>query len=425
MTYTGGPIVTTPKVVSVTFPGDSLESSLDSFGSSLTSSSYWTTITAGLCGSGTCIGAGTGVSTTVSTAPGASYSDSAQGGTSTLQPYLQSLIAAFPSNLQPTADTIYTFYFPATTTITLDGAVSCQYFGAYHNSMTIGTQTVLYAIVPECAPPTQGPTLTLLQETTISASHEILEATTDGVVTNTTGGYYLDFTQQSVLGWNDLGGGELADLCVDLLGLGQDETTENGYTVQRTWSIANATAGTKDPCVPTPAGEVYFNAFPTVSAIIVDVGQSETFTVDALATGTMAAWTVTATDATDSSGQTTYLSFSVAGGTNANNLGYKQMTSGESVQVTVKMLIDPSTMSGSEGWGDGIIVSTNGSNPQTATSGHFWPFIVLTSAEATKYGITMMERLPANWRPEGRKPDVAASRSRVNAAFNRYLSLPR
>ena len=51
-------------------------------------------------------------------APGASYVDY-PGGTApagepanTLQPYLQSLISALPSSQQPTAETLYVFYFP-------------------------------------------------------------------------------------------------------------------------------------------------------------------------------------------------------------------------------------------------------------------------------------------------------------------------
>jgi hypothetical protein len=426
--YGNAPLVTAPNVVTVTFAGDTLAAQLESFGSTITSSPYWTTVTAGLCGSGsTCIGAGTGVSTTVATAPGSSYADSSEGGATTpLQTYLQTLIAAFPASMQPTADTVYTFYFPASTTITLDGATSCEEFDGYHNSMTMGNQTVIYAIVPEC-PPEQGvlPT-TEIANATVDASHEILEATTDGINSNTTGGYYLDFNQQSSLAWNDAGGGELGDLCVDLFGLGQDETMENGFTVQRIWSIANAASGTKDPCVPIPTGEIYYNAFPTVSAVIVDVGKSQTFEVDALATGSMASWTVAVADSTDQTGQTTYLSFSIAGGQTQKDVGYLQMSSGQTAQVTVTMLKDPSTAQGSEGWGDATVYSTNGTNPQTATSGHFWPFIVLTSAQAKMNGITMTEdpihhgtfKVPARKTPAHSR----AARSRVRTAFDRYLS---
>jgi hypothetical protein len=427
VTFGTGPLITAPKLVTVTFPGDPMASQLDAFGGQVTGSTYWQTVTAGLCGNGsTCIEAGTGSSAQASAAPGASYVDY-PGGTApagepanTLQPYLQSLISALPSSQQPTAETLYVFYFPTSTAISLEGAMSCVGFGGYHNSMTMGGQHVMYAVVPECSPSDAGPQLTVLQETTFAASHEILEATTDAVIPSGQGemptGYYIDENLQSSYPWLYMGDGELADLCVDQLGFGQDETTDNGFAVQRIWSIANAAAGDVDPCVPSN-GKVYFNAFPTVSAVIVsDVGASTTFEVDALALGAEPEWTVAVEDITGEldHSSTTYLSFAIAGGTTEQDVGVIAATSGTKLAVTVTMLADPSKLADSPGWAQALVLSLNGTNPGAATSGNYWPFIVLTQEQANNYGISMMERIPSHV--------LARMHERTRAAFSGQIS---
>src|SRR5208282_5681959 len=106
----------------------------------------------------------------------------------------------------------------------------------------------------------------------ISASHEFIETATDG--SNQSFSFYLNLNDPATWGWDDVLGGEVADLCVDQFGLGQDETTENGFTVQRIWSVTNASAG-MDPCVPVPAGEVYFNTYSEYSVVLIAVGESK------------------------------------------------------------------------------------------------------------------------------------------------------
>jgi hypothetical protein len=237
-----------------------------------------------------------------------------------------------------------------------------------------------------------------------------MESATDGILTYdaqgnpATTGFTLDFSSQATtdasVPWLDIYGFEVADLCVDQLGLAQDETTENGFTVQRIWSIANAAAG-MDPCVPVPSGEVYFNAFPTVSVVVLDVGKSATIEVDALATGETGAWTVTPLDGTDSSGDPSpppgmapYITFSIPGATTTplsngvtkQTVPTVQMKSGEKVELTVTMNYDPGKSATGEA--DAMLFSTNGALT-SPTAGHVWPFVVLTTAEATSYGLTM------------------------------------
>ncbi len=395
--YGGGPVLSAPNVVTVTFPGNGFASDLASFGAKIASSSYWTSITSDLtCGGASpCIGPGPAGSAAVSpVAIGSSYADFAGPGGpgNTLQPFLEAVIAALPSSQQPQANSLYVFYVPPSTTLSLDGEQGCTSFGGYHNTMMVGGNQVVYAIVLDCGP---RETLSEEQAVTFAASHEILEAASDPIISTTSAmsGYALDPNLQSSYPWLTLSLSELGDLCVDFLSLGEDIATENGFSVQRMWSVANAATGTMDPCVPSN-GEVYFNGFPTVSAVIVDVGKSTTFEVDALALGNEPTWTLAVEDATTFGKPDQYLAFSIAGGNNVSGVGVVAANSGDHFQVTVEMLKDPGSAPGSLGWGLGIVACYDGLDPQASTMGHYWPFMVLTPAEASQNGVTMTESVP-------------------------------
>ena len=102
-----------------------------------------------------------------------------------------------PSDL----NTLYMIYFPADVTITLDGLTSCQSFGAYHfakRADKLHATNVFYTVEPEC---NSG-----LSYLTYAASHEFAEAVTDNIPTP---GNVPDYPQA----WNDVNGGEAADLC--------------------------------------------------------------------------------------------------------------------------------------------------------------------------------------------------------------------
>jgi hypothetical protein len=384
----GDPVIAAAKIVSITFSTEANATQIAAFGDGLASSCYWDAIRAGYCNNGSttaCIGDGpTGVTIGLSMSPASSYTDPSAGG-GTLQTFLQGLITAgtVPA---PDSNTIYQMYFPMSTAIDMDGAQSCQAFDGYHGSMVVGSQTAFYSVIPECTAPQMTPQITTLQNTTITASHEAIETATDGNLAGN-GGYYLD-TQNSeaTWGWDDIQGGEVADLCVDPFLLGLDEFTENGFIAQRIWSVPNAAAG-KNPCVPIPAGEVYFNAYPEKTTLVMNVGDSQTITVHAQADGTMPAWTLLPQDWTDYTGQTTYLSFSFgdAGVTSA------QVSSGDAVPLTITLTADPSSTQSQEA--DGVLVSANSTDPNSVTAAHFWPFVVITTAQATSWGATEMKRI--------------------------------
>jgi hypothetical protein len=98
-------------------------------------------------------------------------------------------------------NTVYMVYFPAAVKINLDGAMSCQDFGAYHfatNDSRLSKKNLFYAVEPDCR---SG-----ISSIEFAASHEFAEATTDNVPTP---GSNPDFPQA----WNDASGFEIADLC--------------------------------------------------------------------------------------------------------------------------------------------------------------------------------------------------------------------
>jgi hypothetical protein len=97
--------------------------------------------------------------------------------------------------------TLYMIYFPSDVTISLDGLVSCQDFGAYHfakNDTKMSQNNIFYSVEPEC-----GSGFSFL---TFAASHEFTEASTDNIPTP---GSVPDFPQA----WNDANGFEDADKC--------------------------------------------------------------------------------------------------------------------------------------------------------------------------------------------------------------------
>jgi hypothetical protein len=413
----GGPIIAVPKIVTVTFPGDSNATQLEAFGAQATSNPWWDTVRQGYCATGgtPCLSdgpAGTSVEVTAANAPAASYTDSAQGGPSTLQTYIQGLVTG-GTIPQPDASTILVFYFPASTAITLDGSASCQTFGGYHNSTTAGGVTFTYAIIDECAPQTGGggPTLSLLQETTFASSHEIVEAATDPYqqqsATSITLGFYLDFSDPAIIPWNNIGGGEAADMCVDLVGLGQDEATEAGFTVQRIWSNAAAAAG-GDPCVP-PSTNTYFNVAPETWLLTIPVGGSATFTADAFSSAPMSSdFYVLGADlnATMASANP-YLTITFGGAkdTTAKN--------GDKVTVTVTLNQDPGSIANyaTSGGATGLLVTTNTDPAATASpsQAHYWPFLVVSPADAADSGLDTVDASE----DLGRGPHVQVSRKEL------------
>jgi hypothetical protein len=388
-----GPLSAALRPVTVTFAGDPMAADLASFGASAANSAWWATVSSGFCNSsGTCVGAvaGTAVPLTLSAAP--SYTDSIRGGASSLQDWLTAALAQgtlpAPDPAAP-LNTIYLLYLPKTTTVSLDGVSSCvdTGFDGYHS--TVAGSKVAYAVIDECDPVTatgSAPPLTVLQNTTITASHELVEDATDPISYT---GFALDPADEQNWAWIDVtGGGEVGDLCVDPFALGQDETSEGAFTVQKMWSNAHAAQGI-DPCVPGAPGEVYFNAAPAKSFFVLDVGQSVTFEVDAFASGAMADWVLGAQDWSTVSTKPTYLSLSIGGGRATDAGPALRVNNGSKVLVTATLLRDPSSLPTREA--DGALVSASFDAIGKPLAAHFWPFAVMSSTTAADAGLVLTD----------------------------------
>jgi len=379
VTYQGGGVLTSPEIVTITFPGDGLAQQIEQFDDGITQTCWWDTIRAGYCeGSGmNCVGRGT-VPTKphveMTAAAAASYTDSSMGGASTLQTFIQQEVSngTFPA---PSANTIYALYFPSSTSLSLDGTSSCVQggFGGYHNSTQVtppgGSNTVAtYAVVPRCT--------ATFADVTFAASHEISEATTDPHVGQNQVGYYLPMGSTDDIAWDLLGGGEIGDLCVDLTGLGQDKTTASGpngtmWTVQRIWSNANAAAGL-DPCVPMPSSETYFNVAPPAGMATVQlaVGATATYTATAFSSGPMSPWQLLAQDLAQLQGQGAYLNITLtaAGGgaaTTAKN--------GDQITVSVTLTKQPPMLQTGVAGMPYLLISAVSQNGPL----HYWPGLVV------------------------------------------------
>jgi hypothetical protein len=419
----GIPTMSSAKVVTITFPADNMASQLQTFGQGVTQSSWYTQIIKDYCPSGgTCVGQA-GVSSPQTTAAGSSYVDTSSGDPTQLPDGGVPLWTLLTSELDtgavppPDANTIYMFYFPSTTMVNLDGADGCNGFDGYHNQMQYtsdaGQQTdVVYAVSMEC-PGYQ------LSDVTLTSSHEIAEAATDGTFTNNTSGWYLDLNDPNALGWNDGSGGEVADMCEDIFGFGQDHTTEGAFTAQRIWSISRA-ALFENPCIPIPTGEVYFNAVPEKAMFIMSPGETRMFPVTGFADGALPAWTMSLVDVTQDNNNPNmqYLQMSIVGGTNTDAGSEISLNNGTVVTVSMKLLADPSNTVNGEA--DGLIISMNNPDPNAATKGNYWPFVVMTQAEADAQGyMEPAHRRPFQplWRGGVQVPPVGAAVHRVPRQF--------
>ncbi len=325
----GGQVLATPKVMPITYDADAMRGQIEQFIASVGATPWWTAVTSEYG-----IGAlAPQKPVHVSVAPPAAITDDA------IKAYLTSVLDGKHADFgAPDPSTIYTIFYPQTTTVTATfgstkTSTSCVEFGGYHNELTLPTgMKIVYAVVPRCAN-LNG--LVGIDMVTGAGSHELLEAATDP----------HPFTSLAYSGTNDiglglelvLGGGEVGDMCSSNQG---SYYKPDGYafTVQRGWSNAAAAAG-HDPCVPAQAGP-YFNGAAQltdaitvagdatnpasqVAGIKVPVGTSKTFDVvlysDAPTDGDIA---VAVVDGNSVTGGTPQLTFSLekASGKNGDRI---------------------------------------------------------------------------------------------------------
>jgi hypothetical protein len=356
VTYNGGNVLDAPQIVTVTFDGDVQRTTLENFGSMISTTPWWDAVTNGYCDSrGKCIGHGSSIGNVhlPATAAGSSYSDTSQATTSTLKSFIDGYITnkTLPA---PTANTLYMIYFPSTTMITLDGAQSCNQFGGYHNAATATSNgvTYAYAIIPRCSSD--------LSELTLSASHELIEAATDPFISSNPSNPYSGYGSMSSA-WDVLSGGEVGDRCFSALSdPSESEYTESGFVVQRSFSNV-AAKGSHDPCVPAPAPteKPYFNVAPRGGDVInLAVGAKATIEVDAFSDAPMSPIQFGVQEVTQ---------YAMGGGSNVLTLSADQseLAIGGKANVTVTLTSSPQS-----GFATFILVGQSGNTI------HYWPIVV-------------------------------------------------
>ena len=264
----GGPVLTAPKLVTVTFASDPLGSSLNEFAMKLgAAKAYWSGATAEYG-----VGPIASVVSYVATdslpvmlddtdiqawlqaklegvaldggAGGDAASDGGGGG------------PPLPAN---DANTVYMIYYPPSTTVTFQGSASCQQFDGYHSDFQLPDGSfVTYGVVAECPP--MGPGLPEIDAVSATASHEYIEAATDPLPQDKPAWSTVDADH---IAWQYVGGGgEIGDMCA-AYPTAFYTPTDLPYLVQRVWSNKEA-AASHDPCEPDGA-EPYFNAVPVLN----------------------------------------------------------------------------------------------------------------------------------------------------------------
>jgi hypothetical protein len=292
----GGPVIA-PYIVPITYPGDPFAAQIEAFTAGIGATPYWSTVTAEY-------GAGPATSAPpvhITTAAPATIDDSA----------IQQFIKSNVGTTLPAAKTgiVYAFFFPASTTVTWNGAASCDQNEGYHWDLALGGGTnVSYVVVPRCDTAVGAPGVTGIDATTLVASHEYVEATTDPFPTLNPA--YGDVDGDHTI-WGVMENVEVGDLCTWATGVAIKPPGFD-FTVQRIWSNAAVKAG-HDPCVPAPAEVPYFNTVPELDDSVVitnygqptttkgvnsNPGQSKTISLWLYSDGpTAGPWTVSAVDA--------------------------------------------------------------------------------------------------------------------------------
>lgn len=387
----GGPTIQTPKVVPIVFPGDALAASIGTFTTKIGASQYWKDL-----GAQYKVGPMTAGATITLTeaAPTTITSDAIETW------LIGKLSGATPAFGAPDESTLYSIYYPASTTITMDGAgaqgQSCQGYGGYHSEVTVGGKTVGYAVLPRCAD---------IDDLTVSASHEYFEWATDPFPMTKPAYSRLDDAHWA---WQVVMIGELGDLCT-YLDRDNIRPAEINFLVQREWSNTASLAG-KYPCAPaktSPYLQVIAEAEDPVD--VPDLrDQNKTLTTKAISVKAGGSRTVDALVYSDQAAKTTvpmraisHADFGGGGGPSGFTftVSQNQAKVGEKVQIT----IDAPKKAGYD-----IMVMTAYTGPDSA---HYWPILVVTDDFASARAPRVPEpeafaRLRGQLTPHARRPST-------------------
>ena len=239
LTKNGGPILTAPVVVTITWDNDTGRATFESFGDEIGGSSYWSAAV-GEYGVGPVV-SGTSNHVHLSTTPPTQWGDTD----------VRNFLTANIGGILPaqTSQTIYVFYIAPGTTYTFQNQNACNSIGGYHDAFPSQNGPIAYAVLPNCNTD---------MKTTQYASHEIGEASTDPQPEISPGLLSFDDPYLAFFFWqrNNLENGDACEFFPD-----SDYVEQNPFPfqVQRLWSNKQGPLG-HSPCQPYTA--TYFNVAP-------------------------------------------------------------------------------------------------------------------------------------------------------------------
>lgn len=264
----GGPTLGAPEIVTVTWPNEPNATALESFGDDIGHSVYWTDTTSEYGVGPATSGPADHVRLTEAAINAWSDTELASWLSDHVASYAQYGLPA------PTGNSIYTLYLSTATDLTVSGSDGCQQgIGGYHSSFVLDGRDVSYAVILQC----NGADL---KSATSSASHELIEASTDPHPNDVAAYYGFD---EAHLAWDVFQSfqDEVADACefyygpngafflnsfavIEAADAGADggdaglvaDAGTLSFDVQRSWSNVSAAAG-HAPCVPAVAGPYY------------------------------------------------------------------------------------------------------------------------------------------------------------------------
>ncbi|MFI5300676.1 MAG: hypothetical protein ACHREM_21550 [Polyangiales bacterium] len=254
----GGPVLSKPTIVTITWAGDDLVTELEGFGDEIGGTKYWAETTSeygvgpATSGPKNHVRLPTKITTITDVEAEALVVKSASDPKA----------SGWPA---PTPDTLYFLYFSQGVSFMITGgdptippAEACASgIGGYHSDvkLTDGTR-VAYAVVPRCTFATLP--LGFQDTTTSSASHEIAEAATDPFSGAETAYSGFDDRDLAWTAWQ-LAQTEIGDDC-EFFPSSDIVDPETHYEVQALWSNKSFLAGHAG-CVPAAAAP-YFNVTP-------------------------------------------------------------------------------------------------------------------------------------------------------------------
>ncbi len=259
-------VIKSPKLVTITFPGDVNEADIQAVGDQLVTSDWIKAV-----GADYGVGDGTHLAKVVMPEPAPATLKESDLFTAVDQQIAAGLIP------KPTADTMYMIYIPAPVDFSDDlGYHMCDDYLGYHWQVDLPSGTLTYAVVGDC--------MAGFEEVTATFAHEYIEMATDP---GDVGGYYMQLAKTDP--WASQNGQENADLC-DYA----DYIVEAGYTYQRVWSNSAAAAAITSPCAPVDPTAVFYDVYAEPAPIPkVAAGQTATFTLTGWSTAPIPDWDLT------------------------------------------------------------------------------------------------------------------------------------